>query len=232
MADTTAGAPAGPRARRAAATGSPPGGAAGNGASRAAGTGSPPGGAAAAGLADKEVQDRIAELDRLLEYLEKAPGPVAGSAVTAVSLLTQVYGAALARVMRLAGQAPGIAAALAGDEVVGHLLILHGLHPQPPERRAAQAIRELQPYLRSHGGGAELLGIDGDKAMIRFSGSCLGCAATAATLRQAVTEAVLRGAPELAGTVPVEGPRSTEVIPAESLLRKPAGTAPAGGRRR
>jgi Fe-S cluster biogenesis protein NfuA len=193
--------------------------------------GGPPGGAAAAEPEDQEVRDRIAELDRLLEYLEKAPGPVAGSAVTAVSLLTQVYGAALARVMRLVRQAPGIAAALAGDEVVGHLLILHGLHPQPPGHRAAQAIRELQPYLRSHGGDAELLGIDGDVARIRFSGSCQGCAATAATLRQAVTDAVLRAAPELAGTGPAEAARSPEVIPAESLLRKPAGTAPAGGGR-
>jgi Fe-S cluster biogenesis protein NfuA len=174
----------------------------------------------AAGLSDEEVRDLIADLDRLLEYLEQAAGPVAESAVEAVGLLTRVYGAALARVMRLAGQAPQLTASLAGDEVLGHLLILHGLHPDPAEVRAARAIQGLRPYLRSHGGDAELLGVAGGVARVRLSGSCRGCASSAATLQRALADAVLSAAPELTKVEPA--PEAAELIPAESLLRKPA----------
>ena len=179
-------------------------------------------------LGDEEVRQRIGELDRLLAYLEQASGPVAESAVVAVSTLTEVYGAALARVTALAAADARFMAGLTADEVIGNLLVLHGLHPEPTAQRAARALAEIRPYLRSHGGDAELTSVDGEVARVRLTGSCQGCAASAATLQQAVTDAVLSAAPELAAVEPASGPRAPEVIPAESLLRKPV---PAGARR-
>jgi Fe-S cluster biogenesis protein NfuA len=177
------------------------------------------------GLSDSEVRERIGELDRLLAYLEQATGPVAESAVAAITALAEVYGTALARLTALAASQPPLLASVTGDEVVSHLLILHGLHPEPAQERAARAVAGIRPHLRSHGGDAELLGIAGGVARIRLSGSCQGCGAPAATLQQAVADAVLTAAPELVTVEPVSGPRAPDLIPAESLLRKPAGAS-------
>src|SRR5690242_21891847 len=42
-----------------------------------------------------------------------------------------------------------LATALAGDELVSHLLMLHGLHPDDVKRRVEGALERVRPYLRS-----------------------------------------------------------------------------------
>ncbi|HYZ57213.1 MAG TPA: NifU family protein [Streptosporangiaceae bacterium] len=190
-----------------------------------------PDGAAAGGLPDEEVRALIGRLDTLLGQIEEATGPVAETAIEAVEALTEVYGTALARVMALASSAPEVVSSLAGDELLHHLLILHGIHPQPVGERIARALDGVRPYIRSHGGDVELTAIDGDVARIRLSGSCQGCASSAATLEHAVTDAVLTVAPELARVEAEPAPQqqhSPAVIPVESLLRKPATLTRAG----
>ena len=63
--------------------------------------------------------------------------------------------------------------------MVGGLLMLHGLHPLDLETRVRQALDQVRPYLRSHGGNVELLGVS--------DGASSGCgwkeAATAARRR-------------------------------------------------
>jgi Fe-S cluster biogenesis protein NfuA len=121
---------------------------------------------------------------------------------------------------------------LLDDELVYHLLILHGIHPQPVEARVARALDDVRPYIRSHGGEVELVGIANGVARVRLSGSCQGCASSAATLEHAVTESVLAVAPELTGVEAAPGPagqpRSPALIPADSLLRKPSTLAGKG----
>ena len=39
---------------------------------------------------------------------------------------------------------------------------VHGLHPYDVETRVARALEGVRPYLGSHGGDVEFLGIDGD----------------------------------------------------------------------
>jgi Fe-S cluster biogenesis protein NfuA len=86
---------------------------------------------------------------------------------------------------------------VAGDEVVGHLLLAHGLHPVPVEARVGDALEEVRPYLASHGGGVELLGVEDGIAHVRLHGTCNGCPSSATTLKLAVEEAVLRAAPDV-----------------------------------
>jgi Fe-S cluster biogenesis protein NfuA len=197
------------------------------------------------GLADEDVRQRLGRIEVLLGQLEAGSGPTAEAAMAVVEALTEVYGTALARMVAMASGYPGLAASFAGDELVGHLMILHGVHPRPAEERVARALDEIRPYIRSHGGDVELAGIDGGVARVRLSGSCDGCASSAATLEQAVTSVVLAAAPELTGVekVAVPGghaeepaarphsarPHSAPLIPAESLLRKPASLAAPGG---
>jgi Fe-S cluster biogenesis protein NfuA len=83
------------------------------------------------------------------------------------------------------------------DELVTHLLILHDLHPLDLATRVEQALDEMRPYLRSHGGDAVVVGIEGAVVQLRMIGSCQGCPASALTLRDAVETAIRRVAPEI-----------------------------------
>ena len=62
----------------------------------------------------------------------------------------------------------------------------------------------MRPYLESHGGNVELLGLEDGVARIRLEGSCNGCPASAATLELAIKQALDEAAPDLLG-LEVEG---------------------------
>jgi Fe-S cluster biogenesis protein NfuA len=150
--------------------------------------------AAAPRLADPDVESRLARLDGLLEHLESAPGPTTRSATEAVRLLIEVYGEALARVL---DHADGrLAEHLADDELLGHLLVLHDIHPEPAERRAARAVERLRPAVRERGGDVEWAGVEGQVGRVRLRAGG-GCGSGATEVTDAVREAVLAAAPEL-----------------------------------
>lgn len=147
-------------------------------------------------LADPAVEARLARLDELLATLEATPGP----ALEAVRLLTEVYGEALARVLDHAEEP--LRERLAEDELLGHLLVLHDVHPETPERRAARAVEKLRPAVRERGGDLQWGGIDGQVARVRLSagagGGCgSGCGGGSSDIAEAVRAAVLAVAPEL-----------------------------------
>jgi Fe-S cluster biogenesis protein NfuA len=93
---------------------------------------------------------------------------------------------------------------LAADGVVGSLLLIHGLHPEPIEERVRVGLARVRPYMESHGGDVELLGVEGGVARLRLKGSCDGCGASASTLELAVERALEETAPDLLG-MEVEG---------------------------
>jgi Fe-S cluster biogenesis protein NfuA len=141
---------------------------------------------------DDEARARAERLEEQLAALEALPGPARDTAVEAVAALLDLYGEALAR---LARRLP--ADVLAGDELVSHLLMVHGLHPAPVEQRVVGALDEVRPYLRSHGGDVELLDVSAGVVSLRLQGSCSGCAASRTTLELAVADAIRRAAPEV-----------------------------------
>src|SRR6185503_14328319 len=49
---------------------------------------------------------------------------------------------------------------LAEDGVVASLMLMHGLYPVPLEDRVQEALDSVRPYMESHGGAADLLGLD------------------------------------------------------------------------
>lgn len=174
-------------------------------------------------MADVEVgrldEDAVAELltrfDDLVDRVEQVPGPTADAAMEAIQTLAEIYGEALARVVALAG--PERVDRFADDELVGHLLGLHGLHPRSVDERVAGVLAEVGSELGDNG-DVELTGIDAGVARIRVTAS--GCGS--ADLGTSVADAVLSVAPELAGVEPVtEKPSATPLIPAESLLQRP-----------
>jgi len=147
---------------------------------------------------DREASERIGRIEGLLEELESLSDPVARDRATeTVEALVDLYGEGLARVVALVGEREGLAETLAGDELVSHLLLLHGLHPVPLETRVLGALAEVRPYLESHGGGVELLGTDDGIVRLRMQGSCSGCPSSAMTLKLAIEDAIQKVAPDV-----------------------------------
>lgn len=161
--------------------------------------------------------------DRIQTLLDAcaAAGPAARDrAEQLVREVSDLYGAGLERMLTIAG--PSLAERLAADDLVASLLLVHGLHPQAIERRIADALDRVRPYLGSHGGDVHLLDIAGDVVRLRFSGSCKSCPSSAITLELAVQDAVRAAAPEISTieVVAADTDPGSGVIPAESLLAR------------
>jgi Fe-S cluster biogenesis protein NfuA/nitrite reductase/ring-hydroxylating ferredoxin subunit len=173
-------------------------------------------------LDDQEVRRRVARMEALLGEIEALKDPNAKSrAAEVVQVLLELYGEGLARVMEVVAQgeeSERAFEAFAGDELVSHLLLLHGLHPLDVETRVVRALEEVRPYLQSHGGNVELLGVEGGVAHLRMKGSCDGCPSSAATLKLAIEEAVQKAAPDLEG---IEAEGVTEPKPPTTFVAVP-----------
>lgn len=70
--------------------------------------------------------------------------------------------------------------------------------------RVQQVIQEqVNPAIASHGGGAELISIDGTIAYLRLFGGCQGCGLAQVTLKQGIERIILESIPELSQVVDV-----------------------------
>jgi len=87
---------------------------------------------------------------------------------------------------------------------VESLLLLHGLHPLDVDARIQRALDRVRPYLGSHAGGVQYLGVRDGVARLRLEGSCHGCPSSTVTVRLAIEGAVQDAAPEVTEVV-VEG---------------------------
>lgn len=172
---------------------------------------------APARLDDRAVRALLAELNEQLAQLETTPGPVGELALTAVSGLAEIYSQALARTLDLAD--PALVERMLGDELIGHLLALHGIHPEPVAARVTRVIEGLRAALSGQGGTIELDGIDDAMAIVRVSVG--GRGSISADIEHAVRRAMLAAVPELAGVavVPVERPSPVTFVPLDALIR-------------
>jgi Fe-S cluster biogenesis protein NfuA len=121
---------------------------------------------------------------------------------------------------------PMILGRLTTDPLVEGLLLLHGLHPVDVDTRIQQALDRVRPYLGSHAGGVEYLGVDADGvARLQLQGTCHGCASSAITAEHTIQAAVEEAAPEVL-EVNIEGVAAAPVGPRPiELLRCPPGMA-------
>jgi Fe-S cluster biogenesis protein NfuA len=133
----------------------------------------------------------IERVEALLDRVETFPEPQREVATELVQSLLDMYGEGLARIVGSGAELP------VEDELVAHLLLLHGLHPVPVEERVMGALDSVRPYLAAHGGGVELLGVDDGVVRLRLEGACHGCPSSSLTLRAAVEEAVIKAAPDV-----------------------------------
>jgi Fe-S cluster biogenesis protein NfuA/nitrite reductase/ring-hydroxylating ferredoxin subunit len=155
------------------------------------------------------VRDVGARVEELLAALRSGTARDAGPAAEElVRLLVGLYGDGLGHivaVLREQGE-PGVMMLhkLAEDPLVESLLLLHDLHPLDVDERIQRALDRVRPYLGSHAGGVEYLGVTDGVARLRLEGSCNGCPSSTATVQLAIEGAVQDAAPEVTDVV-VEG---------------------------
>jgi len=146
---------------------------------------------------------KLQRLEELLREAEELPDPTARECMRqVVRAVLDLHATGLERLIDRMG--PTALDECAGDDVIAGLLLLHGLHPLDMEARVLQALDQVRPYLRSHGGGVELLDITDGVVRLRLEGSCDGCPSSAATMAQTVEEAILANAPDVTA-VEVDG---------------------------
>ena len=120
----------------------------------------------------------VAELALLVETLEREGDD---RALLLLDLVDAVHRPALALI---------VAGELA-DPAAQALLAMYDLIELAPELRVEEALDSVRPYIESHGGHVELLGVDGGVVRLRLGGACDGCAGSAITLTRGI-EAALR----------------------------------------
>ena len=153
-----------------------------------------------------ELADRVQELVARVEALDDATARA--TAQELLDAMIELYGDGLERIVHALDEAGDAGAkvkdALVSDGVVASLLMIHGLYPVELETRVHEALERVRPYMESHGGGVEVLGLEDDVLRLRLHGSCDGCPSSASTLELAIKQELEEAAPDLLG-IEVEG---------------------------
>ena len=153
-----------------------------------------------------DARETGARVEELLAELRARSGPEAADrAEELVTCLVRLYGAGLEAIMRTIGDEQRLQALLIADPLVESLLLVHDLHPLPPDARIRRALGHL-------GVGAEFLGID-DAGVVEVKLGH-GCGSMSADIEQAVTDT----APETTGVR--FAPRQAPLL---QITHRPAG---------
>lgn len=157
---------------------------------------------------DAHARRQVALAEERLSSLDSLPdGVAAARAAETVETLVGLYGQCLGRIAGHLADHADLLGLLAADELVGHLLLVHDLHPDPVEVRVRRALAGLP-------GPPELLELSGASVRVRISGGC-GSDATEAAVR----EALAARAPEIEDVTVESGRRTGALIPVDSLFR-------------
>jgi Fe-S cluster biogenesis protein NfuA len=162
----------------------------------------------------------MTEVDRVGERIEQLLGEFDGAdaelAEDLVHTLIEFYGAGLARIVDIV-DGP-LLDRLAEDDHIRGLLVLHDLHPRSTHERVTEALDKVRPYLGSHAGDVEFVGIDDGVLRLRLQGTCDGCPSSTVTAKYAIERMVREVAPEIAdvvveGVVEETGPGGRPLLP-------------------
>jgi len=159
---------------------------------------------------DAAFQKRIQRMGELVEQLELGADPSARAiAKELLESLMSLHGSAIERILEIVSESAESGAAIirecGNDELVGSVLLLHGLHPEPLETRIARALENSRAFLESHTASAELISIREDGTVrVRLEMKSSGGCGSAGALVKSTLEAALQNAAPDAPSVVVE----------------------------
>ena len=156
-----------------------------------------------------EFQQRMRQIEEAIRAVENTPDPhLRANSLELIRGIMELHGTGLERMIHvIAGSGEtgqSILHQLAADECSASLLLLYGLHPVDIETRVRQALEKVSPYLKSHGGSIELIGVTENIIKLRLHGTCKTCPSSRMTLELAVEQAIYEMAPDVAG-IEVDG---------------------------
>jgi NifU-like domain len=156
--------------------------------------------------------DESESIEELIGKVESVADPAVTATVRKlVQSVLDLHAAGLERIVQIASGAAGLTEKLIADETVRGLLLLHDLHPVALQERVEEALKELQPYLKSHGAEVDLAGTEGGVIRLRTHGAGHGC------VRSAIEDAIYNAAPDLDGLVMEEETPPSNFVPVAVL---------------
>lgn len=145
-------------------------------------------------LAYHQILDRVAEIaERLLDRTGDAER---SDVEELVDWLDVFHREGLGRLIEMVRQWRGeiFLEQAALDPIVGELLATYGLGVDVDgsmiDRVVQLALDEVRPYVHSHGGEIEVLGVDDGVVSLRMQGSCNGCTAADDTVTRRIEVAL------------------------------------------
>lgn len=187
-----------------------------------------------------DLAERMKDIERRVVELEGGNDPVLKVAARElISAVMELHQAAIGQMLQIVREGPSSEAdfigRFAGDEVVGAVLLLHGLHPLDLQARVKEALRSAESYLKSHGATAELVSVSNEGLVVNLRGQAKGCGSTLSALRARLESDLQNAAPEaslivvnevndpfLDGFVPLTSLRNGDAV---SALSRPAQNA-------
>ena len=150
----------------------------------------------------EQLQQVSGQIEDLVRRIEGISDPaVKANATALVQSLLNIHARAFERVIEIVqqqdGAGRGIVNQMAADGLVGSLLLLYRLHPDPFELRLNRAIAGVRKAAALQGADVELIGVEKDVVHIRLSGAAHGCGA--GNLRKAIENAIYEAVPEIGG---------------------------------
>lgn len=148
--------------------------------------------------------DAAGEVEAALTALEQADPTVVAPARALVAGLLDTHGEALSRIVAILTESlddpEPVLRALLIDPQVAEVLVLHGLHPDPPDVRAEAALAAAKDHIGVAAAEAQITSVGGDRLLLDPGGTHVRPEVQRA-LRRAVADAVPELRVELA-----EGP--------------------------
>jgi len=156
-----------------------------------------------------EFDEAVAELDTLVQTLEREGDE---RALMLLELVDAIHRPALELIANGDSEHP----------LARTLLAMYDLAPVDERIQVEEALDAVRPYVESHGGQLELLGVEDGVVRVRMSGSCDGCAASEMTLRRGIEESLRERYPgfrEVVAEKAAEAQAGPKLLQLEDLRR-------------
>jgi hypothetical protein len=150
---------------------------------------------------DEQLRSESTEIENLLAQIKSlVPGPAWQRVESVIGRIVRLYGAGLAHSLEhalAAGAAKTeLAERIAGDDLLGSLLLLHGLHPLPIEERVRRAVVNARAELGLAADELELAGVHEGRVELRATPALGGGAMASRVAEAAIRRLVESVAPE------------------------------------